>query len=312
MNRKKKNNIFFLKILISTILLLGIPAAVWYEMSFAREFLYFPMSKRQNKCIASNLGELDKLLKMHQIDSSCLIELGNDHLKFQAIHLKADTGNNYLILIHGKKECPFAMLRGGLTLRDMGFSVIIPNYYAHGYDSAHRWIDYGKHAVIQVDSCISYAKKTGAEKIGIVGRSMGASIGIIATGRNQMVDAIVAECPAKSVQSSIGYKHSMYSQLPDFPILQLKIMAVKIALRDNLDSLAAINFIGRIAPRPVFIMAATNDQVINPQDFIELYNEAKEPKMIWKEPLDHTKFHSQLSDEFYRKTREFFVKSFYP
>jgi len=312
MNKKKRNKIGLLAFFLSSMLLLILITAVWYGKVFIIEFLYYPISERQNKCNAFDSLDFQQVLKDNNLSDNNLIEIGSGLLKLQALYLKADTGANYLLLIHGKKECPYAMLKGGLALQKMGFSVLIPVYYGHGNDSLQTMIDYGKYSIMQMDSCVRYIQNLGGKKIGVIGRSMGASIGIIAAARNKAIQAIVAECPAKSVQSSISYKHSLYSDLPDFPFLDIKIRATKLALSDNLDSLAAINFVSRISPRPLFIMAATEDVVINPQDFIDLFEQAGEPKTYWEEPIDHTKFHSQLSDTFYDRTSKFFIKAFFP
>lgn len=302
---KKKNIAIFLSIL----LLIALISSITYAIDYANTFLKYPYSVRASKCKYLISWNINTLLKENQLPQDTIINLGEGINQFQAIDLLGET-NQYIILIHGKRECPYAMLKGGLKLREQGFSVLIPVLFSHGNDSLNDLTDYGKYSIGQIDSCVNYLLRKGVNDIGISGRSMGASIAIIAAAKNKNIKAVAAECPLLSVESSIEYKHKLYSKLPSFPFVKMKTWSVEKLLNYPLDSLATKYFISRISPRPIFIMAATEDQVINPKDFDELYKLAGDPKYLWKEPIDHTKFHSQLKVEFYIRIPAFFKKSF--
>lgn len=292
-----------------SLIIISLISSYYYSTSYAESFLINSYKKRTAKCGYLTNGETKHLAEKYSLSDSLFIKLGKGKYQFQAIDLPSEN-KDYIILIHGKRECPFAMIRGGLKLQKMGFSVLIPVLYAHGDDSLNHYIDYGKYSISQIDSCVNYLTLKGANHIGVSGRSMGATIAIIAGARNSKIDAVAAECPVISVESSISYKHNLYSNLPNFPFIEFKTLAVKQLLNDNLDSLNAANFIKRISPRPLFIMAATEDRVVNPLDFSTLYELAGEPKIWWEAPIDHTKFHSQLKDEFYIRIPAFFQKAF--
>jgi dienelactone hydrolase len=287
----------------------GLLFSYFYSKRYAESFLTYTYQQRKTKCQILTPDGIKELSKKYSLTEDSFITIGSEEYQFHAIDLPSEN-MDYIILIHGKRECPFAMLRGGLKLHQMGFSILIPVLFSHGMDSTNSIIDYGKYSLTQIDSCVNYLEKKGANHIGISGRSMGASLAIIAAGRNNKIDAIAAECPLSSVESSISYKHELYSKLPNFPFINFKIMAVKQLLNDNLDSLAAKYFISRLSPRPLLLMAATKDKVINPKDFNELFHLAGEPKIWWEAPIDHTKFHSQLSDEFYIRLPAFFQEAF--
>jgi esterase/lipase len=283
---------------------------LYYSLDFSKYFLSNDMKSREQKCSVLQPKKLQSKLNKYGFDLSDIKSFNNNGKSFPVLLMQNDSSDQVLILIHGKRECPYAMMRGGYRLHQMGYSIMIPVLHGHGNDSLNTNIDYGSFSIDQVLTCVKEAKISGASKIGLIGRSMGASIAIIAAAKSHDVDAIVAECPLKSVESSIEYKHRLYSRLPSFPFLQLKIAITEYKLDANIDSLAAINFIDRISPRPIFIMASLDDKVLNPQDFEDLFKKAKQPKQIWRAAVDHTKFHSQLSDKFYHEIPLFFLEAF--
>jgi len=299
---------YTLYIILGT-LIFSLISSYYYGVSYADSFLNHSYIKRKNHCKFLINNNTKNLSEKYAIADSCFIRIGQGKYQFEALDLSLKS-KEYIILVHGKRECPYAMIRGGIRLQKMGFSVLIPVLFSHGSDSLNNIIDYGKYSISQIDKCVSYLVMKGAKHIGISGRSMGASISIIAAAKNKQIDAIAAECPLSSVKSSISYKHKLYSNLPSFPFLNIKTMAVQHLLDDNLDSLAAEYFVKRISPRPFLLMAATNDQVVDPNDSYKIYHLAGEPKVIWEEPVNHTKFHSQLKDEFYIRIPNFFKKAF--
>lgn len=282
----------------------------YYAIDFNKYFLENEYSTRKSKCKFFDESKLKEVLNSYGFDQNNIKSLEYSEGKFDALFMHNDTSKHWLILVHGKRECPYAMIRGGYRLHKMGYSIAIPVLYAHGNDSLHNYIDYGKYSIEQIHKCVEQLEQYGAEKTGIIGRSMGASLAIIATAQNPNIDAVIAECPLKSVESSIEYKHSLYSRLPEFPFLNIKYAITYWQLDTQLDSLACINFVDRISPRPLFIMAATEDKVVNPKDFEEIYSSAREPKIIWREQINHTKFHSTLKDDFYKRVPEFFDSYF--
>lgn len=302
---KKKFFIISLVLLLSAIAYL-----VDYTIKFNDSFLSYDMQSRTNKCTGFQNSELKSVFSNYGFDLHDIKQYKSNGEKFPVLLMQNDSSDRFLIMVHGKRECPYAMIRGGYRFYQMGYTVVIPVLYAHGQDSLNKFIDYGKYSIDQVITCADEAKKSGANKIGLIGRSMGASIAIIAAAKCKDIDAIVVESPLKSVESSIEYKHKLYSRLPNFPFLYLKNLITEYYLETDLDSLASINFIDRVSPRPIYILASTQDKVLNPQDFEDLYNTAKQPKLIWREDVNHTHFHSRLSNEFYTKIAQFFSESF--
>ncbi len=281
---------------------------IQYPKSFAHQFLINSPSQRNEKCNTPIQYQKQGIIENYGIDSTAFYFLGSGANRFEVLELNA-ASDEWIIMVHGKRECRFALFGLGRHFQVDGYNVLIPVLAAHGLDTAHLYTDYGKTSVHQVLECIDFAKKEGARKIGIFGRSMGGSIALLAAAHNSDVDAVIADCPPKSVQSSIEYKHELYTLFPKFPFLDLKIRQVENLIDTCLDSIAPLHFMERVHC-PVYIFAALDDKVVNPQDYIELFENANEPKFIWKENLNHTHFHHKHTEEFMCRIYGFFDTTF--
>jgi len=311
--RKLRRIIMKLKkiILIGLIFIIGLLSyLLYFAIDFNNYFLGYSYEERKSKCNYFDQNTLNQKLRKYGFSNQDILALETKESTFDAMFMIQDSSDSFIIMVHGKRECPFAMMKEGFQFYKLGYSVIIPVLYAHGKDSLNGFIDYGRFSVGQVNECVRQAKLLGAKNVGLIGRSMGASIAIIATAKNKEINAIVAECPLKSVESSIEYKHELFSDLPDFPFLNIKNAITEFQIGIDLDSLSSLLYVGKISPRPIFIMAATKDRVVNPNDFEALFINAGEPKQIWREEIDHTKFHSSLKEDFYKKVHDFFDQTF--
>jgi len=77
----------------------------------------------------------------------------------------------------------------------------------------------------------------------------------------------------------------------------------------SLDEIDAKKSIGRISPRPVFLMQGGADKVISPKSGELLYRAAGEPKELWFDPaLGHARFFAERRDEYERRVLGFWDK----
>ena len=70
-----------------------------------------------------------------------------------------------------------------------------------------------------------------------------------------------------------------------------------------------IDYVGKIAPRPLFIMHGTKDRVVDPRAAKRLYDAAGEPRELWMiDGAYHYEAMQELADEVHPRLLSFFEK----
>lgn len=108
------------------------------------------------------------------------------------------------------------------------------------------------------------------------GQSLGGAVAIVVAADRPEIRAVVAESPFSSYRA-IAARHLV--RLVRAQWLAKLLTAVTIS--DGYDPIAAVS---RLAPRPLLVIAAENDQICFPELAQELYSAAAEPKSYWLVP----------------------------
>ncbi|UCD38295.1 MAG: prolyl oligopeptidase family serine peptidase, partial [Fidelibacterota bacterium] len=173
-----------------------------------------------------------------------------------------------------------------------GYGAILPTLRAHN-ESDGDIISLGLHEVKDLDAAWHYLlqrEDVDPERIGAIGTSMGAALVILYAAQNSQIKAVASESPYHSINRETI---ATLSGLP-WPIPALVIRNIKARLGVDPETLAPVNHIGKISPRPVFIMMGGSDPMVLPEGGQALYDAAGEPREYWYEDhLDHLGF-SQL------------------
>jgi fermentation-respiration switch protein FrsA (DUF1100 family) len=144
------------------------------------------------------------------------------------------------------------------------------------------------------------------ERIALLGMSMGAVVSILVAADDQRVRALVAECPYASVEAIMTRALRHYTRVPIGPIGPLVKWVVKLRLGESLDTVQAIDVVGRIAPRPLLLIADECDAVVGWQETERLYRAAGEPKRYWFIPgADHACGWQAAPQEYERQVLDF-------
>jgi fermentation-respiration switch protein FrsA (DUF1100 family) len=145
-----------------------------------------------------------------------------------------------------------------------------------------------------------------SERIALLGMSMGAVVSILVAAGDQRVRAVVAECPYASVDAIMMRALRHYTRVPIAPIGPLVKWVVKLRLGESLDTVQAIDAVGRIAPRPLLLIADERDAVVGWQETERLYRAAGEPKRFWFIPgADHACGWQAAPEEYERQVLGF-------
>ena len=145
-----------------------------------------------------------------------------------------------------------------------------------------------------------------AERIGVLGMSMGAVVAILVAAGDPRVRAVVAECPYATNEVIMTQSLRHYYHLPSFPIAPLAKWIIERRLGQSLDSVQALAAVTALSPRPLFLIADERDAVLGPQETLRLLRAAGEPKRSWLVPgADHACGWQAAPEEYERRVVAF-------
>jgi alpha-beta hydrolase superfamily lysophospholipase len=216
-----------------------------------------------------------------------------------------------VILLHGYKADHAQMLPIAAMLVRHGYGVILPDLRGHG-QSEGELITFGYYERRDVDAVYQYLiaqPDVDAERIGVLGNSMGGAIAILYAAENPKVKAIVAQSPYTSLYDMVGTNVKRVIHWPPFPLAPMILFFAERKAGFQAEALAPIRHIRQISPRPVFIMMGGKDTWANPDGGRQLYAAAGEPRELWFDPeLEHLEFSEKRAGEFEQRAVAFFDK----
>jgi len=133
------------------------------------------------------------------------------------------------------------------------------------------------------------------------GQSLGGAIGIVLTAERQEIRGLATD-GAFDHYRRIASWHIRRNPL----LLLLGWWIPKLLMSDGYDP---IDYVSRIAPRPLFIMHGTADRVVSPAMAQRLYDAANEPKELWMIPeANHYEAMQEMADEAHPRLLQFFQR----
>ncbi len=170
-------------------------------------------------------------------------------------------------------------------LHRSGFSVLMLGF--RYWESEGNVSTLGAREPWDIEGAVDYLKKrpgVDPERIGVQGISLGAASSILAAAETPMIKGVVAESAFKSVSSVIESSFEKVVGLPSFPFAPVSKFICKLRLGVDLDKVVPAKVIGKISPRPVFLIDDLKDELL-PGDSAEvLYGAARKPKVLWQIP----------------------------
>jgi dipeptidyl aminopeptidase/acylaminoacyl peptidase len=214
-----------------------------------------------------------------------------------------------IVLSHGWARSRCELLPHAEFLHRAGFAVLMFDYRYRGLsagDSITMGVKERGDLLAAIDT-ISGHQEVDAERIGVLGMSMGGVISIVAGAEDERVRTIVAECPFASHNTILTRSLGHYSKVPMSPLAPFVRWTLEHRFGEPLSGVEPISFVGEFAPRPLFIIGDERDEVVGVEDSRRLFDAAGEPKRYWLIPnADHARGWQFAGEEYERRVVEFF------
>lgn len=213
-------------------------------------------------------------LRKHKIEYQPVNLITQDGIRLSAWYTPPKKGA-VILLAHGygdnRPEWVYVMLA------KRGYGVLAWDARAHG-ESDGEISTIGYLEVLDVKAALEYAlAQPGVEHVGAWGGSMGGATLIRATAQFPEIEALFVDSSFDSLDDEFDY-------LVPYPLINpLAKTIAQLETGIRLDEVNPLADIGRISPRPVYIVHSTADIVAPPDAGEKLFNAAHEPRFLWEE-----------------------------
>jgi fermentation-respiration switch protein FrsA (DUF1100 family) len=216
-----------------------------------------------------------------------------------------------VMFVHGYKDSRGNMVESAAMYHRHGYGVLLLSLRAHDRSDGEM-LTFGHEEMKDLEAWYRYLAArpdVKPDRIGMLGVSMGGALAIQYAAGNPHVQAVVADCAFSSMNDTIATSVRWFTGLPPFPFAPLIAFWAGREGGFSVSEIDAKHWIGRLSPRPVFLMQGGADKVISPQSGELLYQAAGDPKELWFDPaLGHAKFFAERRDEYERRVLGFWDK----
>lgn len=219
-----------------------------------------------------------------------------------------------LIIAHGlgqNRSVPFAILKP--LLMEDNYNIFLFDLRAHG-DSGGSLITFGYKEKEDIISAVDYLKnrhgsEAEEEKIELhaLGYSLGAASLLLAAAEDEQIDKVVADSPFNLLRR----ESSQLLRRFFFPFNYVFQPLVFFFLRLQgipLDQVDPLDHVAEISPRPLFLIHAQRDQLIDYEETLRLYQAAKDPVQLWiSDASGHARTFIEQPKLYFSRVRDFLL-----
>jgi len=213
-------------------------------------------------------------LRKYKVEYQSVNLITDDGIRLSAWYTPPKKGV-VILLAHGygdnRPEWVYEMLA------KKGYGVLAWDARAHG-ESDGEISTIGYLEVRDVKAALNFAlAQPGVEHVGAWGGSMGGATLIRATAQFPQIEALFVDSSFDSLDDELNF-------LVPYPFVNpLAKFIARIETGIDLDEVSPLDDIGKISPRPVYIVHSTADIVAPPDSGEKLFNAAHEPRFLWLE-----------------------------
>lgn len=189
-----------------------------------------------------------------------------------------------------------------------GFQVLMFDWRGMGASAGQSSMGFWEQRDVQ--AAVAYVKQRCPHaQIGAMGTSLGAAVLFLAGGALPDIAAIAGECAFATFTGMIADGMAAVYGVPE-PLARLPAWLIAHLagwIRGFRPSDAdPLRSIGRISPRPVFIIHGTEDRHVPVRSAHALFAAAREPKELWTPAAAHTQGLATLDVEYRQRLLAFF------
>lgn len=182
-----------------------------------------------------------------------------------------------------------------------GYGVLAWDFRAHG-ESEGEFTSLGYYEVLDAKAALDFAlAQPGVEHVGGWGGSMGAVTMIRAAAQYPEIEALVADSSFATLEETMDLR------IP-IPILRplIRFFAEQQA-GVTVDRVRPIDEIGRISPRPVFLIQGMHDNMVPLDSAKRFFDAAGEPRQVWTEQdVPHMNMYAFYKERYTKRVIKFF------
>jgi fermentation-respiration switch protein FrsA (DUF1100 family) len=231
-----------------------------------------------------------------------------DELMLRGWYIPFENSSKAIVICSGANGSLDADVHVAPWLHEAGFSVLLFNWRAHG-QSEGEVVTLGFHERYDLIAAVQYAKLKGAERVGVLGFSMGGTVALTTAAVYEDINAVVADSPFVYVLSAIagGLIERGLPEGLSFLLARLFVITACLRTRLNLFDIDLARWIHRVAPRPLLIIFGEQDVIASKSEVDMIFARARDPKEIWRVPeAAHRNIHLLQPEEYRRRILEFF------
>lgn len=231
-----------------------------------------------------------------------------DGLTLSGWYLPPDNGAT-VILVHGLSGNREELLDDAAFLTANGYGALLFDLRNSG-TSEGDLTTLGYLEVLDVGGALDFVlaqPESDAERVGLMGQSMGGATVVLAAARYPQVKVVVAESAYTSIADNVADSVKALLGLPAFPFAPLVVWFGELEAGVDIGQVAPIDVIGSLSPRPILLVHGELDPVIPVENVHRLYAAAGETKALYVVPnAEHGGFVQAQPEEYPRRIVEFF------
>jgi uncharacterized protein len=229
--------------------------------------------------------------------------------------VRAAPGAPAVVLVHGFKGSRLDMVPWARVLHEAGFNVLLFDTRACG-KSGGATVGLGATEPRDISGAVSLAEGAfDTPKVAVIGISLGAGASILAAAADARIAAVVADSAWTDQDIQLSHLDFVPVGPVRFPLPPYGPAAASAMVGADVTKARPLDVIGRIAPRPVFLIhSADDDNATTPVTGARaLYEAAGEPKQIWIAPRGgHVGAINAFPDEYRSRLLAFLATSIGP
>lgn len=217
-----------------------------------------------------------------------------------------------IVVCHGYTgECS-PDLQYAPLLHEQGYNTLYFDFRGHGTsDGKYTSLVYFER--FDLLAALDFLRARGITRVGLYGLSMGGAIALATAPLSPLVVGVVSDSAFAELWHVT--RHAVTKRrFPGIAAALIGWLAIAIAglrLRANLFSADPLRAVQRIAPTPVLLMHAAEDDDVPVAEARRLFAAAREPKELWVVPhAAHREIEAVARDEYRQRVIDFFDRVF--